>query len=412
VPLVQPVATVGGTVGIADGVWVSDAAAGLVQVVTARGAAAFPVAAPRVYGLAPEAPNGVVFATDAGYGVVEDAGLSQTFSARMSSGEALAPGEIQYLQSEGVIFLGGSQTQGAQCADTIFVFLAGGRSPQPYPGDPGSAPCGLPIHHLTTDGTYVWFGETNVTPHVLAAVTPLGANVTRALPAAAKGATPGELIAGVGGDVYFSLCGAVDTRPGGNAYLLRVNAGSPLESLYSTYAPCANGTNSMVGDANDGRIWIANGTNTLTAVRASDGAVSSYTLPSTPGATGGFVAVTEGPDRALWAFRDGDADAHAYGDRLIGADPSYVYTLHGAPVTVSVAEYQYSGGFTATIAKGSSATCVAAPVPGVPVTRFAVTSAPGTECTVAFSDANGVGTVYVPVVTHAGANVPPQPQMP
>src|SRR5581483_4425813 len=149
VPLVQPVATVGGTVGIADGVWVSDAAAGLVQVVTARGAAAFPVAAPRVYGLAPEAPNGVVFATDAGYGVVEDAGLSQTFSARMSSGEALAPGEIQYLQSEGVIFLGGSQTQGAQCADTIFVFLAGGRSPQPYPGDPGSAPCGLPIHHLT-----------------------------------------------------------------------------------------------------------------------------------------------------------------------------------------------------------------------------------------------------------------------
>jgi len=36
--------------------------------------------------------------------------------------------------------------------------------------------------------------------------------------------------------------------------------------------------------------------------------------------------VTLGQDRSLWAFRDGDAYAHAYPDDLIAADPSYAYT--------------------------------------------------------------------------------------
>ncbi len=409
VPLTQTITTVGGTVGVSDGVWVSDATSDVIQRVTAKGAVAYTVSAPHVYGLAAGSANSVVFDIDSGYGIVLDSGASQTYSVAMPAGEALSAGEIAYLPSQQTIFIGGSVTQASQCADTLYVFEAGGTSPFPYFGDVGTVPCGMPMHHLTSDQNYVWFGESNVTPHVIAAVSPSSPNISQRLPAAAAAASPAELIAGLNGDVYFSLCGATDTRPGGGAYMLRANASSTDETLYSTYAACADLTNSMVGDPNDGRVWIANGTNSLTAVRASDGAVSSYTLTSASRSTSGFAAVTVGPDRALWAFRNGDSNAYAFGDRIIAADPAYAYMLHGQPVTVTVSEYQYSSGFTAKIVSGSSPTCLAVPVPGVVQNTFAVSSASGTDCTVAFTDTAGIGTVYVPLVTKTNSNVPPQP---
>ncbi len=409
VPLTHAIATVGGTVGIADGVWVSDATSGVIQRVTAKGATAYPVSAAHVYGLAAESANGIVFDIDSGYGVVFDTGLAQTYPVALPSGAALNAGELAFLPSQDVIFIGGSLTQGAQCADTLFVFQAGGTSPFSYSGDLGTTPCGMPMQHLTSDQNYVWFGESNVTPHVVAAVSPDSPSISQRLPAAAASATPAELIAGLNGDVYFSLCGATDTRPGGGAYMLRVNASSTNETLYSTYTACADAANSMAGDPNDGRVWIANGTNALTAVRASDGAVSSYALPSALRGPSGLVAVTVGPDRALWAFRNGDSNAYAFGDRIIAADPAYAYTLHGVPVIVTVSEYQYTGGFTAKVLSGSSPTCRAVPVPGVVQNTFAVSSAPATDCTVAFTDTSGIGTVYVPLVTKTNSNVPPQP---
>jgi hypothetical protein len=289
---------------------------------------------------------------------------------------------------------------------------SGGTTPFGYFGDPGSSPCGVALHHLTSDGANLWFGEANTTPKLLAYLTPGTPTTTDyRLPAVAAGATPEEVTTGTNGDVYFSLCGATDTHPGGGTYLVRVNANSPNETVFSTYAPCANTTDSMVYDPHDGRVWIANGTNNLTAVRVTDGSVSSYALTKASSATSGFVAVTLGHDRALWAFRNGDGFAHAYPDDIIAADPSYAYTPHGQPVTVHVAEYNYSGGFSASVVPGSSATCTVAPVTGGAVQNtFTVASASGTACTIAFSDTVGIGTVYVPIVTKIGGGIPPQPQ--
>jgi hypothetical protein len=413
VALAQTIGTVGGAAGSLTGVWVSDAATGSVERVTASGATAFTTGVPHVYGLAPNPSyDGVVFDDDTGYGAQFDAGSAYLFTVPLPHGAALIPGEITYYQAQQVIFLGGNVSSGPNCADTVYVVQAEGTAAYPYIGDPGTSPCGASLYHLTSDGNNLWFGETNGSPKLLAYFNPgAGYPVDYLLPAVAAGATPEEVTAGTGGDVYFSLCGATDTHPGGGTYLVRVNASSPNETVFSTYAPCAATSDSMAYDPHDGRVWIANGTNTLTAVRVSDGAVSSYPLINPSSATSGFVAVTVGPDRSLWAFRNGDGVAHAYPDRLIGADPSYAYTLHGQPVTVQISEYDYTGSFTANILSGSSGTCSVTPVTGgAAQTAFKVASASGTACTVAFSDAAGVGTVYVPVVTKGGANIPPQPQ--
>jgi len=409
--LAQAVGIVGGATATFSGVWVSDAAAGTIQRVNAQGSTAFPAGVPHVYGLTP-GPFGVVFDYDAGYGLQPDNGSAFIFPVPLTAGKALAPGEITYFDPEQVVFLGGSATVAAVCRDAVYVVEAGGTSPFTYFGDPGRAPCGVSLHHLTSDGANLWFGETNTSPKVLVYLSPGAPAATDyQLPAAAAGASPEEVTAGTNGDVYFSLCGAVDTHPGGGAYMVHVNASSPNETLFSTYAPCAQTTNSMVFDAYDGRVWLANGTNTLTAVRTTDGAVSSYALTNPSSATSGFVAVTVGPDRALWAFRNGDTFAHAYPDKIIAADPSYAYTLHGQPVTVRVAEYDYAGSFSASIVAGSSGTCTVAPVKGGGAqTTFNVASASGTTCTVAFADTLGIGTVYVPVVTKTASGIPPQPR--
>jgi hypothetical protein len=413
VPLAQTMGTVGGAAASSPSVWVSDAGTGVIQRISGSGATAYITGVPHVYGLAPNPSyDGVVFDDDAGYGAQFDAGSAYLFTVPLPPGESLVPGEITYYAAQQVIFLGGSASIASTCADAVYVVQAEGTSPVGYFGDPGSSPCGVSLHHLTSDGTNLWFGETNTTPKYLSFFTAGGSGTTDyRLPAVASGATPEEVSAGTNGDVYFSLCGAVDTHPGGGAYLVRVNASSPNETVFSTYAPCASTSDSMVYDPHDGRVWIANGTNALTAVRVSDGAVSSYALPNGSSATSGFVAVTLGQDRSLWAFRDGDAFAHAYPDDLIAADPSYAYTPHGQPVTVHVAEYNYAGSFSASIVPGSSATCGVTPVPGGAVQNtFTVAAATGTACTVAFSDTHGIGTVYVPVVTKIGAGIPPQPQ--
>lgn len=413
VALAQSIGTVGGAAGSLTGVWVSDAATGNVERVTSKGATSFTTGVPHVYGLAPNPSyDGVVFDDDTGYGAQFDKGAAYLFTVPLPQGASLVPGEITYYQPQGVIFLGGYLSSGPICADTIYVVQAEGTSAYPYVGYPGSSPCGAALFHLTSDGSNLWFGETNGSPKFLAYFSP-GAQspIPYELPAVAAGATPEEVTAGTNGDVYFSLCGVTDTHPGGGTYLVRVNASSPNETVFSTYAPCATTSDSTAYDPHDGRVWIANGTNALTAVRISDGAVSSYALPNPSGASSGFVAVTVGPDRALWAFRNGDNFARAYPDNLIAADPSYAYTLHGQPVTVQVGEYNYPGSFTAKVVTGSSATCTVTPVTGGAVqTTFKLASASGTACTVAFSDTTGVGTVYVPVVTKSGANIPPQPQ--
>ncbi len=413
VQLAQTIATVGGAAASKPSVWVSDAGTGAIERISGNAATAYTTGVPHVYGLAPNPSyDGVVFDDDAGYGAQFDAGSAYLFTVPLPAGESLVPGEITYYGAQQVIFLGGSASIASTCADAVYVVQGGGTDAFGYFGDPGSAPCGVSLHHLTSDGTNLWFGETNTTPKYLSFFTEGGpGNTDYRLPAVASGATPEEVTAGTNGDVYFSLCGAVDTHPGGGAYLVRVNASSPNETVFSTYAPCARTSDSMVYDPNDGRLWIANGTNALTAVRVSDGAVSSYALTSGSSATSGFVAVALGHDRSLWAFRDGDAFAHAYPDDLIGADPSYAYTLHGAPVTVHIGEYNYAGDFSASVVPGSGATCSVSPVTGGRAqTAFTVTAASGTACTVAFTDAAGVGTVYVPVVTKAGSGIPPQPQ--
>jgi hypothetical protein len=415
VALNQTIATVGGATSTISNVWVSDAAAGSTQRVNAQGSTVYPSGVAHVYGLTPVPHQDIViFDYGAGYGAQEATGSALLYPVPMPAGEALVPGEITYLDYAQAIFLGGSATTGAVCRDAIYVVPAGGSSPFDYFGDPGSAPCGTSLQHLASDGAHLWFGEANTSPKHLSYFTPSGPSVTDyALPGAASTATPEEVTAGTNGNVYFSLCGAVDTHPGGGAYLVRVNASSPNETLFSTYAPCAQTTNSMVYDAYDGRVWIANGTNTLTAVRISDGAVSSYALTNPAGASSGFVTVTVGPDTALWAFRNGDGIAHAYPDEIIAADPSYAYTLHGQPVTVHLAEYNYAGNFIPSVVAGSGATCAVTPVPGGSVLNtFNVAAASGTACTIAFSDTLGIATVYVPVVTRIGSGVPPQPQAP
>jgi hypothetical protein len=378
--------------------------------VNSQGSTALATGVAHVYGLTP-GPGGVVFDYDSGYGLQPDNGAAFLYPVPMTPGQALTPGEITYFGFEQVLFLGGSATVAAVCRDAVYVVEAGGTSPFGYFGDPGRAPCGVSLKHLTSDGANLWFGETNTTPKVLAYLTPGDQFATDyRLPTAASGATPEEVTAGTNGDVYFSLCETVDTHPGGGAYMVRVNANSPNETLFSTYAPCAQTADSMVFDDNDGRVWFANGTNTLTAVRTTDGAVSSYAYTQSTAASG-FVAVTVGPDRSLWAFRNGDGFAHAYPDDIIAADPSYAYTLHGQPVTVRVAEYNYAGSFVASILAGSSATCTVTPVTGGAVQNtFNLASASGTACTVAFSDTLGIGVVYVPVVTKTGSGIPPQPQ--
>jgi hypothetical protein len=411
VALVAPIGTVGGATATSTGVWVSDASSGALERITNAGTAvAYKSGAPHVYGLAP-GPQLVAFDTDTGYGGQPDTGSPELFPVTMPHGETLVPGEITFYQAQEVIFLGGYATIGSTCYDAVYVFQAEGTTPFGYFGDPGATPCGVSLHHLTSDGNNLWFSESNTTPKYLSYFTPgAEAPVDYLLPAAASSATPEEVTSGPDGDVYFSLCGAVDTRPGGGAYLVRVNASSPEETLFSTYAPCASTTNSMTYDSFDGRVWIANGTNTLTAVRVTDGSVSSYTLVNPSSATSGFVAVTIGPNRSQWAFRNGDALAHAYPDEIIAADPSYAYAPTGQPVTITVGEYKYTGGFTAHVVSGSSSSCTVTPVTATPQVSFKVASPPHTACTVAFSDTNGVGTVYVPLVTAGGSNIPPQPQ--
>ena len=192
--------------------------------------------------------------------------------------------------------------------------------------------------------------------------------------------------------------------------MVRVNASSPNETVFSTYSDCAKSADSMAYDAYDGRVWIANGGDTLTAVHTSDGAVSKYTLTNGSIAGTGFLALAVGPDRAVWAFRSGEASARAYPDAIIAANPSYAYTPHGQLIEVQISELQYTGGFTASVVAGSSGSCIVVPIAGVVQNTFAVGSPPNTACTVAFSDTNGVGTVYVPVVTRTGSNIPPVPQ--
>ncbi len=412
VPLVAPIGTVGGATSTSTGVWVSDASSGALERITNSGSAiAYASGAPHVYGLAP-GPRLVAFDTDVGYGGQPDTGTPELFTVSLPPGAALVPGEITYYQAQQVLFLGGKASSSSTCVDAVYVFEAGGTTPFGYFGDPGSLPCGVALAHLTSDGNNLWFGETNTRPKMLAYVTPSNPNPTDyALPAAAASGRPEELTAGANGDVFFSLCGAADTHPGGGAYMVRVNAASPDETLYSTYAQCASASNSMAYDAFDGRVWFADGANALTAVRVSDGAVSRYALANSSSATSGFVAVTVGPDRSLWAFRNGDGFAHAYPDNVIYAEPSYAYAPHGQPVTVSIGEYGYTGAFTAHIVTGSSPSCTVTPVAGGGVqTTFSMSSPPGTPCTVAFNDALEIATVYVPMATTVGGNIPPGPR--
>jgi len=410
VSLVQPLTTIGGASADTSGAWVSDAAAGTLQRVTTGGATQFTTSASSVHGLS-LGSDGIAFSYPAGYGDQPDASPATLFPVPLPSGAYFASGEIAYNTSLEVIYLGGYVQKNANCTDGIDAVPAGGTSGTPYLGNGYSTVCGPQFLRIDSTNSDVWFSE-GTTPRYLADLSLSAGKVTdHHLPAAAAAAIPGDLAAGANGDIYFSLCNVTDSHPGGGNFMVRVNAGSTQQTLFSTYSTCANTVDSMLYDPNDGRVWLANDTNTLTAVRTTDGSVSTYTLTNGSSASSGFKALALGPDRALWAFRESDADAHAYPDQLIGAVPSYVYTLQGQPVTVTIAEQNYSGDFTAGVVAGSNASCTVTPiVSGRSQTEFSVASPPGTACTVSFSDTNGVATVYVPVVTATNTGIPPHPQ--
>ncbi len=410
-PLVQTITTVGGATSISSGAWVSDASLGSIERVTVAGATAFsPPGVAQVFGLSP-GPDGIVFDQPSGYGDQPNSGPATIYPVPIPSGASFVPSEIGYDGTSEDVFIGGFVANGPNCTDGIDEVPAGGTVGSPFVGTMHSTPCGASLLHLDSTGTAVWFSEGTTTKYLSYVSLTSSKTTDKHLPAVAAGATPGDLAAGPNGDVYFSLCNVTDTRPGGGSYLVRVNASSNLQTVFSTYSACANTRDSIVYDQYDGRIWLANGTNTLTAVRTSDGAVSTYALPAPGTATSGFVAVTVGPDRSLWAFRNGDAFAHAYPDDLIAAVPSYAYAPKGQPVTVQVAEYKYSGSFTAAVVSGSDAGCTVTPIAGGgPQTSFSVASPVNSSCTVAFSDSTGLDTVYVPVVTRIGSGIPPQPR--
>jgi hypothetical protein len=408
-PLPQPIGIVGGAAGGANGAYVSDATAGVVERVTNQSTFRYVVNAAHVFGLS-AVGAAVLFDDDTGYGALRQNGQSQVFSEPLPPPFGLTPGEITYYAPDDAVFFGGEASSGPACVDVLYVAEGGTSSLEPYIGDFGTAPCGVSTHHLTSDGTFLWFAETNTSPKYLSYFTPQSTStVDYRLPSVAAAATPGEVTADTADNVYFSLCGVTDTHPGGGAYLVAVNAASPDETVFSTYAPCANTTNSMVYDGADQRLWIASGTNTLTAIRPSDGAVSAYHLPSQAGATSGFVAVTSDGSDTIWAFRNGDAYAHAYRDQdVIAAQPAYASTFNNQPVQVVVTEGNYSGGFAAAVVAGSNPFCRVSTVAGTAVKNtFAVASPPGTHCSVAFSDTAGLATVYVPIVTAAGSGIPP-----
>ncbi len=410
VSLVQPVPIVGGATSTSSGAWVSDATQGSIERVTTAGATAFSPAVTQVFGLSP-GPDGIVFDEPNGYGDQPNTGAATIYPVPIPSGASFVPSEISYDPTLENVYIGGYVTSGSNCKDGIDQVPAGGTVGTPFAGTTYSTPCGARLLRLDSSASAVWFSEGTTTKYLSYVNLSSSKTVDRHLPAVAAGATPGDLASGPNGDIYFSLCNVTDTRPGGGAYMVRVNASSNSLTVFSTYSACANTPDSMVYDQYDGRVWIANNTNTLTAVRTTDGAVSTYALVPNGSASSGFVAATVGPDRSLWAFRNADSFAHAYPDNIVAAEPSYAYALHGQPVTVQIGEYKYSGDFTATVVAGSDANCTATPIAGGRVQdRFSVASPSNSSCTIAFSDANGVGTVYVPVVTRLDSGIPPQPQ--
>ncbi len=405
-PLATPVAMVGGATSDSSGAWVSDATSGTLQRVTASGETTFTTAVSNIYGLNP-GPDGIVFDYPSGYGDQPDTGSETDYPVPIPSGTSFSPSEIGYDTTLENVFLGGYLASGPNCTDGIDVVPAGGTTSTGHLGNGYSTPCGPTFLQFASSGSVVWFSEGTTTKHLSYLSTSTGRVTDRPLPAAAAGATPGDLAAGPNGDTYFSLCGVTDPAPAGNAYLVRVNANTQSQTLFSTYSPCANTRDSMVYDPHNTRVWIANDTNTLTAVHVTDGAVSTYTLTGSDPASSGFLALTLGPDDYLWGFRNQDASANAYPPYLIAANPAYAYSKNGAPVAVTISEQNYGGSFTYVIS--GSPSCQVSPGAG---NQFSVSSPANTACTIAFSDTIGIGTVYVPVVTHTGSNIPPQPHTP
>src|SRR5581483_10426157 len=214
----------------------------------------------------------------AGYGDQPDASPATLFPVPLPSGAYFASGEIAYNTSLEVIYLGGYVQKNANCTDGIDAVPAGGTSGTPYLGNGYSTVCGPQFLRIDSTNSDVWFSE-GTTPRYLADLSLSAGKVTdHHLPAAAAAAIPGDLAAGANGDIYFSLCNVTDSHPGGGNFMVRVNAGSTQQTLFSTYSTCANTVDSMLYDPNDGRVWLANDTNTLTAVRTTDGSVSTYTL--------------------------------------------------------------------------------------------------------------------------------------
>ncbi len=402
------IGVLGGAASDSTGAWVSDATSGTIQRLSGSSATGFSSGAAAVYGL-DDGPAGIVFAYASGYGLQPDSGAASLFPTPIPSGASYAQSEISFDPTSENAYLGGYISHSGNCTKGIVEVPTGGSVGSPFPGNVPSTSCTPMLLRLDSTGGAVWFSEGTTTQYLSYLNPGTGKVADRGLPAAAAGATPGDMAAGANRDMYFSLCNVTDPHPGGGNYLVRVNAGSTQQTVFSTYSTCASTRDSMVYDGHDGRVWLANGTNTLTAVRTTDGAVSTYALGTGGVASSGFLAVTLGPDRALWAFRNGDFDAYAYADALISAVPSYAYTLHGQPVNVQISEMKYSGDFTPSVVSGSDASCTVTPITSTPQTQFAVASAPHTSCTVAFTDANGIGTVYVPLVTSVGSGIPPQP---